>query len=200
MNVRSHVLLAACTALLFCGALAATAAETKTGQNQPAGQVPAGGIIQNVTLVGTTVLDPQGQKLGSIKHVMLNAETGQATFVVLEAAASGTDHGMLVVPYQALKVSFDATDRRQVVRLDRRAEQLLAAPQVRNDQWELLENPQFLQESRNFYQIRTSYTAARPIDNAIAPSLPSQPSMPPPCVSSAPSSGWSQQLEDFYNE
>ena len=138
-------------------------------------------IIQNSTLTGATVLDPQSRKLGQIKDVLLDAQTGQATFVVLDAEAPGSGHAMLVVPYQALRVSFNPADHRQSVVLGLRADQVRAAPQIQNNQWQMLQNPQFLQEARNFYQIRTYY-AARPIDNPSPPSVPSVPSTPCPLI------------------
>ncbi len=91
MDARWTFSLVACTAVLLGGALLATAAEPKTGPNQPAIQAPAG-TIQLSALVGTTVLDPQGQKLGRIKNVLVDSQTGRATFVVLDAVASNSGH------------------------------------------------------------------------------------------------------------
>ena len=172
MNVRGMISLVSGTAVLICGVLLATAAEPKAGQDQSTVQDPAAGVIQNLTLMGTTVLNPQSQKLGQIKYVLLDVQTGQATFVVLDAAVPGSSHAILVVPYQALRVSFNPSDNRQSVVLDRRPDQLRAAPQIQNNRWEMLQDPQFLEQARNFYQVRTVYTAARPIDNP--PSLPSE--------------------------
>ena len=128
--------------------------------------------------MGTTVLGPQSQKLGQIKDVLFDSQTGQATFVVLDAEAPGSGHAMLVVPYQALRVSVNPSDHRQSVVLDLRPDQMRAAPQIQNNQWQMLQNPQFLQQARDFYQIRTYY-AARPIDD---PSAPPPPSMPAPAI------------------
>ncbi len=208
MNARWTISLAASTAGLLFGALLATAAEPNLGQHQPAVQGSAA-IIQNSTLTGATVLDPQSRKLGQIKDVLLDAQTGQATFVVLDAEAPGSGHAMLVVPYQALRVSFNPADHRQSVVLGLRADQVRAAPQIQNNQWQMLQNPQFLQEARNFYQIRTYY-AARPIDNPSPPSVPSVPStpcpliqyvVPQPCANWAdPWAGWTQEQIEFAEE
>ena len=145
--------------------------------------------------MGTTVLDPQGQKLGQIKDVLLDSQTGQATFVVLDAEVPASGHAMLVVPYQAFRVSFNPLDHRQSVLLDLRPDQLHAAPQIRDDQWEMLQNPQFLDQARNFYQVGT-YTASVRL---------TPPSLPPPSLAPQPSvtladSGWTRDLEDFYKE
>ena len=204
MNARWTALLAACAAVLLCGSLLATAAEPTIGQNQSAVQGSAG-VIQNSTLMGATVLDPQGQKLGQVKDVLLDSQTGQATFAVLDAEVPGSGHAMLVVPYQALWVSFNPLDHRQSVALNLRQDQLRAAPQIQNNQWQMLQNPKFLEQARNFYQIRT-VSAARPVDNPSTPCPPIPCVVPQPrrCAVSQPRedpyAGWPQSLIDFYNE
>jgi hypothetical protein len=149
MNARWTFSLAVGAAALLCGALLAPAAAPNAIPNPPAMQgSPA--IVPISALVGTTVLDAQGQKLGRIKDVLLDSQTGQVTFVVLDAEAPTSGHP---VPY----------------------------------------------------------TAARPIDSPSmpAPSLPSSaaaaPSLPPcvmpqPRVNNFADPGWTQDLEDFYNE
>ncbi len=159
------------------GMLLATAAEPNIGQDQPAGPGSAG-IIRNSTLMGATILDPQSHKLGQIKDVLFNSQTGQATFVVFDAEVPGSGHAMLVVPYQALRVSFNLPDKRLSVVLNLRPDQVRAAPQIGNNQWQMLQNPQFLQQARDFYQVKTYY-AARPIEN---PSVASPPSVPAPAI------------------
>jgi hypothetical protein len=166
----------------------------------------------------------QGQKLGQIKDVLLDSQAGQATFVVLDAAAPGTGHAMLVVPYRALWVSINPVDKRQSVVLDLRPDQLLAAPRIQSDQWQMLQNPQFLEQARSFYRVPTyapsqpgdnpsapylaarpadspsmTYSAARPIENPSMANPPIQYIAPPPCMNTG-DSGWTRDLEDFYNE
>jgi hypothetical protein len=146
MNARGTFSLVAFVAVLLCGVLLATAAAPNIGQNQlPA--APAAATVQISALVGVTVLDSQGQKLGQIKSVLLDSRTGQATSVVLDTATP-------------------------------------AASQA------------------------TTYSAARPIDNAVPPAPPSLPApltspapvlMPPPCFNSV-DSGLPQNLTDFYDE
>jgi hypothetical protein len=201
MNRCWSIALAASVTAIFGSLVLAGAAEPNIGKNQPAVQDPSR-VIQDLTLVGTTVLDSQGQKLGTIKHVVLDPPTGQATFVVLEAEIAGAGHAMLVVPYAALRVSFNASDNRQTVVLNRRPDQLHSAPQIKNNQWEMLRNSQFREQARNFYQVQ-AYYVARPIENPSSPSLP--PTMPGvPAVTPMPQlradSDSTEDLEGFYNE
>ena len=107
---------------------------------------------------------------------------------------------MLVVPYRALWISVDPADHRQTVVLDLRPGQLPAAPQMQNDQWQMLQNPQFLDQARNSYQVKTYTTAASPIEEMSPPSLPA--TSPVTAYGSPPLHGiWiAADLEDFYNE
>ena len=89
----------------------------------------------------------------------------KSTFAQTPSAPQGS---AAIIP---LWVSVNPVDKRVAVVLDLLPDQLRAAPQIQNDQWQMLQNPQFLERVSNFYQIRT-YTAARPIDNA---------GMPAPC-------------------
>jgi hypothetical protein len=195
MNARSILSLAAATAVILCAALTATATTPNSGQ-QPSAIPAVPGLIRNAALVGTMVLYPQGQDLGQIKDVLFDSQTGQATFVILDAKAN---HAMLVVPYQALQVSLNPADNRLSIVLGLRPDRLTAAPQIQNGQWQMLQNPQFLELARSFYQVK-AYYAARPIDNPSTSSPP--PSvMPQPCVNPAvQSSDLPQNLIDFYNE
>ena len=157
--------------------------------------------MQISTLMGTTVVNPQGQKLGQIKDVLLDSQSAQATFVIVDTEIAGTGHAMLVAPYQALRLSVNPADNRPSAVLDLRPDQLHAVPQIQANKREMLQNPQFLEQARSFYQPRT-YTAARPIDNQVQVN-PSMVPLPPPCPMPAPyvdSSGLTPALDDFYNE
>jgi len=207
--------LVACTALLLYGAVQAMAAGPTPANPTPPSTQGSTAMIQSSILVGTTVLDPRSQKLGQIKDVVFDTQTGQASFVLLDADIPGSGHAMLVVPYPALRVSFNAPDHRQSVVLDLRPDQLRSAPQIQNSQWQMLQNPQFLAQARDFYQIKT-YTAARPIDQpstgastAAAP-VTAPPTViypppvqyfvaPPPCLPYY-GSPWTQELDDFSEE
>ncbi len=87
MNARWTIGVAGFTGLLLLGAILATAAAPSVGKDQlpPQG---SNGTIQVSALVGMAVLDPQGQKLGRIKGILLDSRTGQATFIVVDAGAA----------------------------------------------------------------------------------------------------------------
>ena len=171
------------------------AAEPNTVQNKPAMQGPPK-AIQDLTLVGSTVRNLSGQKLGEIQYVLLAPPTGQAKFVILAAEGPGSARMTLVVPFQALRVSFNPTEKRQVVEMNIQLDQLAAAPQIQNNQWQVLRNQQFRDQVRSFYHVFKTYTVARPIVN------PSAPSTAVPATASAAPQGSAEpeDLKEFYNE
>ena len=85
MNARWTVSLAACSAMLLCGALLATAAEPNVGQNHLAMKCSAA-VIQKSTPAGTTVPGPQIQKLGKIQNVAVDTQPGT------QSTAAATDN------------------------------------------------------------------------------------------------------------
>ena len=203
MNTRWKVLLVAAVAALLVPAMRAAAAGPNESQQHPANQGPPT-VIQTSTLIGATVVDSQGRnKVGQIKDVLLDPQSGQANFAVLDAEIPGAGHAMLVVPYRALTVSSNPTAPRPSVVLDLRPERLHTAPQIQNGRWQALQDPQFLEKARNFYQ-PMPYTAARPIGEP--PSLPSaavQGTMPPTYIlvpAPRADSPMPQNLVDFFNE
>ncbi len=182
MVMRFSFLIAALAAL-FCVVPVARAADVTSNQS-PARDTQVSNFI------GTAVSNLQGQKVGQIKDILFDPLNGHATFVILDASIAGSGRAMLVVPYPALQVSVDAANRRHSVVLDLRPEHLRTAPQIQNNQLQALQNPQFLEQARDFYG-PMPYTAARPIDSA---------NPPPPRSPAESESGWTQDLIDFYNE
>ncbi len=196
MNTRGKVWSTACAAAFLGGAVWAAVAEANTGQDQLT--VPASPtVISTSTLVGSPVLDPRSQQLGRIKDVLLDPRSGRATFMVIDAQAPGTGHAMLVVPYEALQIGFYPGQDRVSVVLDLQPGQVQAAPQIRDDQWSMLQDPRFLQRARSFYQV-TTYTAARPIENATQAAPPNPCPLPPSQTGAY--AGWPQHLIEFGSE
>jgi sporulation protein YlmC with PRC-barrel domain len=181
MNARGTIPLVVCTAVLLLARLGAadTVAPAAVDQGQM-GQMQ-GTILRASPLIGTSVFNPQGQKLGQIKEILFDSQTGLVNLVVLDANVAGTGRASIVVPYSILRASTNVADNRQSFMLDLRPDQLRMAPRIENNQWETIRSPQFLEQVRNFYQPR-EYTAARPIESASAPAPVLQYAAPPqPC-------------------
>ena len=162
MNARwIYAVAAATAAFLPQGLWAAASGPIATQQHAPLQSSPSGVPVLN--LVGATVSFPQPRKLGQIEDIVLDPQTGQAMLAVLDADIPGVGRTTLVVPYQALQVVFNPVDHRDSVVLNVRADRLPYAPRIENDQWTLLQNPQFLAQVRNFYSAQP-YMVARPLE------------------------------------
>jgi len=195
MNRHGTFFLVVSSAVIFSGfygAVTTVAAEPNTVQNKLAMQGPPR-AIQDLTLVGSTVRTLSGQRLGEIQYVLLAPWTGQAKFVILAAEEPGSAHMTLVVPFQALRVTFNPTEKRQVVEMNIQPDQLAAAPQIQNNQWQVLQTQQFRDQVRSFYHVFKTYTVARPIVN---------PSTARPVTASPARQGSAEpeDLKEFYDE
>ena len=205
MNTRWTAPLVAVTAVIFGGALLAHAATAASTPNQsPHGNLHS---IQVSTLIGAKVSSLKGQEnLGTIKDLLLDPQTGQATFAILDPPVAGSGHGMLVVPYTALTMERNAIGGRPSVALDLRTSNLRDAPQIHANDRELLQNPRFLEQANNFYRAQP-YIVARPIEAApntatsAPPALPQTSMAPAPClIPQVQESDLPPDLQGFYDE
>jgi sporulation protein YlmC with PRC-barrel domain len=188
MRTHCFSLVAAFVTAIFV-ANVATAAPPNAAENR-APEATAPQVTQVTHLIGATVSNLQGKELGRIKDILLDSKTGSASFAIIDEEIAGAGHGMLVVPYQALRVSAVTGANRHAVALDLRSENLHVAPSIHDNNLRVLQNPQFLEQARNFYG-PAAYAVARPIENATLP----------PCPTAAePDTGWTQDLIDFYNQ
>jgi sporulation protein YlmC with PRC-barrel domain len=186
MRTHCYFLPAVVVTAIFISNVASAASKNAAGNRLPEMAAPA--ITQVSHLMGASVSNLQGKEVGRIKDILLDPKTGSASFAIVDAEIPCAGRGMLVVPYHALRVS--AVNNGRSVVLDLRSENMHVAPSIRDNDWRVLQNPQFLQEARNFYGPVT-YTVGRPIENA---------SLPPCPTTSEPDSGWPQDLIDFFNE
>jgi sporulation protein YlmC with PRC-barrel domain len=194
MNARWMLSRAAFAAVLLSTSLPATAAESNMDRNQSPTHGSAR-VIENSALIGTTVLDSQGQAVGRIKNLLLDNQTGQAVFVVVDAKSAPANHATFVLPYRALRLSFNPADNRLRVAIDQRPNRMYSASQMKIDRGQqvLGHSPE---QAPNLYQL-SSYPAV-PTDTLSAPCPPAPCAEPPSRNSSY--AGWPQSLIDFSSE
>ena len=202
MNTRGTRSLAAGVAVVLCGALAAAAAASDMVQKIPAIQgSPV--LIRNSELIGSVVLYPQGNTLGRIKDVLFDSQTGQATFLILDAESTATVHPMLVVPYQALQVSVNPADNHLTLVLGLRPDRLTRRRRLRTtngrcsrtrSSWSRPETS--IRSRPTMRRVRSKTEACRACRRPSPTSV-----MPQPCVNPANNTNdLPQDLVDFYNE
>lgn len=128
------------------------------GQNERGGEYAQAGAEENAgnlptynvkgsNLIGRTVLNMDGDKLGTIRDLTVDPRTGRITYAVI---ASG---GFLRIGDRLLPVPWQALDTRNdnVVRLDIQKARLETAPTFSKSDWSALANPDFGARIKAFY-------------------------------------------------
>lgn len=92
-------------------------------------------VLSSSTLTGDDVVDREGNKLGTLKELMIDLDRGEVAYAVLSRGGmAGIGEKLFAVPWALLEVD---TDRRRVV-LDVEEEVLDNSPGFDPDNW-----PQF---------------------------------------------------------
>lgn len=101
-------------------------------------------------LVGASVKDAQGNKLGSIDEILMNTRQGE-TFASIEV--SGGRYAL--VPIQALSITRPAGMIRDAeVALNTTKVALQSGPTVAKNEWQNLDNPSFTQRIYSHYSLQ----------------------------------------------
>jgi sporulation protein YlmC with PRC-barrel domain len=62
-------------------------------------------LISNTAIVGATVKNSQGEKLGNIREIMIDPQTGRVAYVLLTSSDMlGMNEKSLAIPWEALRV------------------------------------------------------------------------------------------------
>ena len=106
-------------------------------------------------LVGADVKDSSGQKLGDIKELLINHQSGQ-TF-----AAIGIGHSKdAIVPLAALSVTpAKSAFRNAEVTMNKTKADLEAGPVVANNEWHQLDDAAFTQRIYSYYKVQAPTAA-----------------------------------------
>jgi hypothetical protein len=103
------------------------------------------------TLIGATVRDPQGNRLGTVHDVVLSPRNGE-TFAAIRVGF----RTYALVPIQALTITpgTGILNRKAEVTLNSTKENLENGPTIRNGEWDQLDNPTFTQSVYTHYQMQ----------------------------------------------
>jgi len=130
----------------------------QTGQIPPANSAQ---IIRGSQIAGLSIMDPRSQKLGVIKEILIDSQTGRVAYVLLALEGSDANAEWTVVPFEALQMSGNGQNQQQYFVLNIQADQLRNAPHIRSDAWESVRDPKFMGQVQQFYR-GTQWTARRP--------------------------------------
>lgn len=110
-------------------------------------------VLSSSTLSGEEVVNRDGENLGDIKDLMIDVNSGQVTYAVLEFGGfMGMGSKLFAVPLSAMRL--DTENKRFI--LDQSKERLENAPGFDKDDW-----PDFADESWN-ESIHSYYGVQRP--------------------------------------
>ena len=111
-------------------------------------QGPGPALMGADTLIGDGVVNGDDDKLGDIKEIMLDMQTGQVAYAVLAFGGFlGMGEKLFAVPWQALHL--DTTNHRFV--LDVEKERLKHAPGFNKDAWPDMADVAWATEVHTFY-------------------------------------------------
>lgn len=110
---------------------------------------PGPALMGAGTLIGEDVYNLQSQKLGDIKEIMLDMQTGKVAYAVLSFGGFlGIGEKLFAVPWTALKLNTE----NKSFQLSATKEQLENAPGFDKDDWPDMSDPVWAQGVNTFYQ------------------------------------------------
>lgn len=113
-------------------------------------------VLSASSLASDDVYDPKGEKLGSVKEIMLDIQAGKISYVVLSFGGFlSVGEKLFAVPWSALTVD---TENRRLV-MDTNEERLNEAPGFDKDNWPNMADPAWEKTVHAYYgtQVDTTY-------------------------------------------
>lgn len=106
-------------------------------------------ILSSTSVEGTNVRNLADEKLGDIKDIMLDIDSGRIVYAVLAVSEGflGLDSKYFAIPWQALRFDTD----REIALLDISKERLKDSPGFDKDNWPATPQREFVDEVHTFY-------------------------------------------------
>lgn len=106
-------------------------------------------ILSASSINGTNVRNAAGEKLGEIKDIMLDTETGKVAYAVLSVDTGFLNMGSkyFAIPWQA--IDFDTIDEKVILNVDK--EKLENSPGFDKDNWPAAPQTEFINEVHTYY-------------------------------------------------
>lgn len=109
-------------------------------------------------LVGMSVHNTEGEKIGSIHDVVINMDNGQVSYAALGfGGVLGFGEKLFAVPFSSLKFDHNTNDTYFVLNMSK--EKLKAAPGFDKSHWPDLADPNWAQDIDNYYRSADAATA-----------------------------------------
>lgn len=109
---------------------------------------PGPEVMAADTLQGDDVINPAGEKLGTVQDIMLDVPSGRIAYAVLSSGGFlGLGDKLFAIPWSALSLD---TDRKCFI-LDQDKEQLKAAPGFDKDHWPAMADLSWANSVHDYY-------------------------------------------------
>ena len=103
------------------------------------------------SLLGSTVKNPQGKALGTLKDLVISPEENRVVYAVLSfGGVLGVGEKFVAIPLSALKPAAEA----QTFVLDLDPERLRTAPEFNQNNWPQMTDPQWIASVYTFYGLQ----------------------------------------------
>jgi sporulation protein YlmC with PRC-barrel domain len=131
-----------------------------TGTDAP--QIESAAVFRSSTLVGMTVKNPAGEKLGTVNDLVIDVHQGKIRYAALSfGGILGVGNKLFAIPWTALKLQHDDKDNVFVLNVDK--ERLKNAPGFDKDHWPDVGNPRFGEEIDRYYGVIEPRAAELPL-------------------------------------
>lgn len=109
---------------------------------------PGPKVMAADTLEGDDIVNPVGEKLGALEHVMIDVPTGRVAYAVLSFGGFlGVGDKLFAIPWCALRI--DPPNHRFILGVDK--ETLKNAPGFDKDHWPSMADEQWAREVHTYY-------------------------------------------------
>ena len=106
------------------------------------------------TLIGDPVTNPQGEKVGDLKEIMLDVHTGRVAYGVLDfGGIAGMGNKLFAVPFERFTV--DEKDHKLILDVD--TEILKNAEGFDKNNWPDTTDPAWIERTHNYYGVSPYY-------------------------------------------
>jgi sporulation protein YlmC with PRC-barrel domain len=105
-------------------------------------------VLSSSSLIGDTVVNPQGESLGKLEDIMIDMSSGRIEYGVLKfGGVLGVGNKLFAVPFDQFTV--DTGNERLVLKVDK--ERLKDAPGFDKDNWPNFADQSFRSEISSYY-------------------------------------------------
>lgn len=105
--------------------------------------------VKASSIIGTSVVNPEGQSLGDIKEVVIDPHTGKVAYsVVAFGGFLSMGEKLFAIPFSAFKYNFDSNE----YILDVSKERLAAAPGFDVNHWPMLSDENWNRAVYKYYE------------------------------------------------